>query len=165
MTEQKERMFITIDTPIKDTTAKGKIRNVFDKTYESNLYDPENINEDGIPLLYNKIYNDYKNLTDVKQLITLSFDQAITSASVCGKNEQYIQLTTEKGKGKYVSDMKILYIDSMPDLRCPDSTTILSFANGVVSNMLCIDNITYTKHKMAIDPKQIIYLKVISYQS
>lgn len=153
MTEETKPLYLNIKTNVEGTDACGKLRNKFDLTISGD----GNMLKDGIPAMYKFLYEYYKVLyTTVKNrpLITMSHDTSISMASVAGVSEKYLKLTSENDKPKYVSTMKILYIDSRPDIE--DTSEI--YANRVVSNLMCIDNVTLTKHKTVINPDQIIYL-------
>lgn len=150
--------FVSVEIPLPNTSAKGKLRNSFDITTNEKLYEGKLEN---IPIIYNYIYKLYREKTN-KINITMSFDKAISSASISGIAERYMQLgKTPDDKPNYYSNLKIIYINCVPDLKNIDSNdnfTMQNIGNTVISNLLSINNITYTKHNILISPDQIIFV-------
>lgn len=145
-----------IALPIEGTSAKGIIKNDF--TFETipSLY--ENTDESGIPIIYKLLHQYYAGIKD-KKIITLSMDSAVTGATVSGVNERYMRREADGDDIVFKSDLKILYIDSKPDLLdLPDGdVSMLDCMRSVVSNLMNLNNKTYTKHRVVVQPEQLIY--------
>jgi arginase family enzyme len=154
VTEETTPLYLNIKTDVDGTDASGKLRNKFDFT----ICVDEKMLKDEIPVMYKFLYEYYKVLcltVKNRPLVTMSYDRSISTATIAGVSEKYLKLTSEDDKPKYISTMKILYIDSRPDL---ENISLTTLSDSVVSNLMCIDNVTYTKHKTVINPDQIIYL-------
>jgi arginase family enzyme len=151
-----QNYFVNIECPIDNTSPKDKIMNKFDYTIKSELYEKLNNN---IPIVYNFIYNYYLKLEKNKRPVSLSFDSSISAATITAINEKYMYLTSENNIPVYKSNMKIIYLDSVPDLRKSklDNPNMSEFLNSIVWNLLSTDK-TFTGHKLVIDPDQIIYV-------
>jgi arginase family enzyme len=153
-TEKTAPLYLNIKTDIDGTDACGKLRNKFDLT----ICADNKMLKDGIPVMYKFLYEYYKAVcltVKNRPLITMSYDTSVSTATIAGVSEKYLKLTSENDKPKYISTMKILYIDSRPDI---ENISLSTLTDSVVSNLMCVNNVTYTKHKTVINPDQIIYL-------
>ncbi len=146
--------FINVETPIENTDGTNKIRNKYNYTISKDLYLQK---DDNIPNIYNYIYKLYSKINK-KPIITTSFDSSISASTITGLSERYMNVSSENGKPKFTSNLKIIYIDSSPDLKDIYDNTMIDYCNSIVSNVLCLNDYTYTKHNIVIDPSQIIYL-------
>ncbi len=148
--------FTTINTPHDPINNSGIIRNEFDSVIDKSVYDKPNIYED-MYTQFKKIITDKNNC-----YINISTDRAISSASLSSLNELYCY----KNGQTYDSDLKIIYIDSIPDLNInnyDDELVNKSYRQSVVSNLLTLsadDDISrsYTKHKLSLKLSQFTFI-------
>jgi arginase family enzyme len=148
--------FTTINTPHDPINNSGIIRNEFDNAIDKSVYDKPNIYED-MYTQFKKIITDKNNC-----YINISTDRAISSASLSSLNELYCY----KNGQTYDSDLKIIYIDSIPDLNInnyDDELVNKSYRQSVVSNLLTLsadDDISrsYTKHKLSLKLSQFTFI-------
>uniref|UniRef100_A0A6C0EBI6 Uncharacterized protein n=1 Tax=viral metagenome TaxID=1070528 RepID=A0A6C0EBI6_9ZZZZ len=133
-----EPYFINICLDEKQTPI-NRIRKEFDLTIKDETYE--------------KIYKRYKLLNKTK-MITVSHDSAVSSSTIAGTIERYITRTSDDDQNQlFTTDLKIIYIDSRPDLENNDDKS-----ECVVSNLVFLNKETYTKHSLLLRDDNIIYL-------
>ena len=152
-------LFCSIDTDFDPVNNEGIIRNKFDKIIKSDIYTKNNC--------YELLYKEYELLfKNSQQIINISSDRTISAATISGLA---INCIKRENDGGYGSDLKIIYIDSKPDLELfnlnAEKFTNRMYRSSVVSNLLCLINnseletsTTYTKHSLALEPSQFIFL-------
>lgn len=149
-------IFTTINTPHDPINNIGIIRNEFDNIIDKSVYDTEYI--------YNDMYNKFKQIFSSKEecYVNISTDRAISSSTLSALNELY---KYKNGK-VYDSDLKIIYIDSKPDLDLNNYDEKLNNYNyrmSVVSNLLTLSTDeditrTYTKHLVPLKLEQFTFI-------
>ena len=153
--EKEPPFFVNVRTPMVDSNADGKLRNVFDFTIPESLFEEKS--PMGHPLIYENIVKFIKK-SEKKCVVTMCANPSISSATIAGFGEKNVVLTsTIDGKPKYYSNLKIIYIDSFPDLRKQIGYTVSDYSNSVVSNLMYSKK-TFTKHKIDFTPDQFIFL-------
>lgn len=147
--------YVNIQVPIEGTSAKNNIKNVFDFETLPDMY--EKTNDENIPIIYNLLYKYYKGMN--RTMVTVSMDPSISSSTVAGVNERYSFPVENNGTIQYKSSLKILYINSSPDLKQIDfdNPSMASFQNAIMANLMCLHNKTITKHNVVIRPEQVSY--------
>ena len=154
--------FLNIKTKFDPISSTGIIKAVFDNEIEFESYSD----------LYTKVKSILKENPD-KKLISFSVDTAISSATIAAVNEQFLSIepnpNTMNNSAAYKSSMKIIYIDSRPDIKSlvmndEGKFKQKEFRDSVVSNLLGLnkteydDSFTYTRHQASITPSQFIML-------
>ena len=152
-------IFCSIDTNFDPISNEGNIRNKFDKIIKNDIYTKQDC--------YEILYKEYEKLfKQTKHIISISGDRTISSSTIAGLSTNCIN---RNGDGTFTSDLKIIYIDSKPDLELFDiyaeKFTNKMYRTSVVSNLLCLINDsetdtskTYTKHPLQLEPSQFIFL-------
>ncbi len=154
--------FLNIKTKFDPISSTGIIKASFDNEIEFESYSD----------LYTKVKSILKQNPD-KQLISFSVDTAVSSATIAAVNEQFLSIepnpNTMNNSAAYKSSMKIIYIDSRPDIKSlvmndEGKFKQKEFRDSVVSNLLGLnkteydDSFTYTHHQASINPSQFIML-------
>lgn len=153
---------VNVDVPLKDTSSVAKILDKYNYQVNKELY--EKLDSDGIPIVYNFLYKYAREIKD-KRVVTVSLDPAISASTISASCEKsmIIEPDTKSGKPRYISNTKILYFDSSPDLDDNTETNMMSLSKKIVTNLMCLSSIgdsedaTFTKHNLVVDPNQIIY--------
>ena len=152
-------LFCSVNTNFDPIPNEENIKNKFDKIIKSDIYEKENC--------YELLYKEYEKLfKENNKIITISGDRTMSASTISGLSTNCI---TRNGDGTFTSDLKIIYIDSKPDLELfdiySDKFTNKMYRTSVVSNLLCLINDsetetskTYTKHPLPIEPSQFIFL-------
>jgi arginase family enzyme len=151
--------FCSINTDFDPNPNEGLIKNKFDVNIPSMIYK----NPQCYELLYKQYDDFFKNN---KCIVNISSDRTISASTISGLATNIIKRNND---GNYSSDLKIIYIDSTPDLNLFDpyekNPTNKMHRTSVVSNLLCLINdsetetsITYTKHPLQLEPSQFIFL-------
>lgn len=159
MTMNKNIIFCSVNTDFDPINNEGIIRNKFDKIIKSDIYTKNNC--------YELLYKEYELLFKNSQhIINISSDRTISAATISGLATNCIK---RENNGGYGSNLKIIYIDSKPDLELfntnAEKFTNRMYRSSVVSNLLCLVNdseletsTTYTKHSLPLQPSQFVFL-------
>jgi arginase family enzyme len=155
----KNIIFCSVDTDFDPINNEGIIRNKFDQIIKSDIYTKNNC--------YELLYKEYELLFKNSQhIINISSDRTISAATISGLATNCIK---RENDGGYGSNLKIIYIDSKPDLELfnanAEKFTNRMYRSSVVSNLLCLVNdaeletsTTYTKHSLPLEPSQFVFL-------
>lgn len=153
-TDIKKPYYINVNVP-NDKNAGLMVKCEYDYSFDSKLF--TNLDSKGRPLIYNMIYQYFLKTAKNKKIITLSTDSTISIATIAGINENYIK----KEDNAYMSDLRVLYIDSDPDISVnnnnEDSYKVVSTLMGLFDNTTTMPIID---HKLILRPNQIIYLGI-----
>jgi Arginase family len=139
----------------------------FDYVVKTDLY-----NHDGKCLTYDlmrEISQDKKNQVQ-RPLIVMSPDIAVSSATVSGTAERHMTRTgvRHKIRGERVegidfnSDIKVLYISSKLGLCTDPYDGVVSYQRSVMSNAMGLTAQSFTKHRINVNPSNVIYLGIRS---
>lgn len=128
----------------------------FDYTVKSNLYTPQESTY-AVYSIYKQFILDKSNKM-ITPIITLSPDPAISGATISGVCEKYMYTETKYDSVRYHTDVKIIYIDSLPDLSKKTYTHYSDFNDSVISDCLSINNSSFTNNRVFIDPSNICYI-------
>lgn len=142
-------------------TAINHIYNKYDYEINDDLY--KNTNDECIPIVYNFMYKYCKQLPQEKIIVTLSPDQAISGSTISALSEKYMYTISnydEKNIIKYMSNLKIIYMTSRAGISkfTEDDVSIKSCTNSIISNLLRLNDITYTKHELTLSSSQFIMI-------
>lgn len=145
-----------INVLFAEITAKSHIYTSFDYECVNDLYQ-KMIDGTDIPIIYHFLYKYISQITHTKPIVTYSPDQAISAATIAALSEKYMFTTSETDRLIYKSKLKVIYLTSKPHL-CTDITpsNVETYANCVLSNLMCMTDHTFTKHKLIFDPEQCI---------
>ena len=146
---------IDVHMPKNECNIGIRIKSRYNKVYEKNLY--EEGDEHGNPIVYNTIYSDLlspqlKN----KQIVVTSMDSGVTSAVITALTQRYMYSVQEHGNTVFKSPLKIIYIDSCPDINLCKTRDFDGFNSSVVSNTMSHTTPTFTNHAMNIRTDQIV---------
>jgi arginase family enzyme len=148
-------IFTTINTPYDPINNVGVIKNDFDNIIDKEIYNSDNI--------YEQLYNNFLKIFNKEKIfINISTDRAISACTLSALNEKYMY----QCGNKFNSDLKILYIDSIMDMELNNYEDKLSnnnYRNSIITNLLTLSTDeditrTYTKHKLALNINQFIFL-------
>src|SRR3989339_2167701 len=146
-----EHFIININFP--SITAKGHILNKFDYETSNDLYNYHD--EYGYPIIYNFLYKYVLQFHENKKLITFSPDPAISSATISGFSERQNFMFFDSDNGEtlnYHSKLKIIYLTSTPHLNTEKGEiTIKNITNSILSNLLCLNDVSFTGHKLKLE--------------
>ena len=140
-------------------TAKGNICNKFDYDVIESMY--ETYDEDNNPIVYNFLYKYLLQLSKDKISVVFSPDPAISASSIAANAEKYMYIQPNGNNAKYLSNLKIIYLTSTPHLLTDyDDVNVENFSHSIISNLVCSDDITFTKHKLALESSQFILIGI-----
>lgn len=128
----------------------------FNYTIKSNLYTPQESTM--------AIYDIYKNFIIDKSnklqkpIITVSHDPAISGATIAGVCEKYMFSEPTQSGVSYNTDVKIIYIDSLPNISKKTYTHYSDFNDAVISDCLALTDISYTMSRVSINPSNICFI-------
>lgn len=147
--------FISIPT-ISNINSPKLIKKEFDHQFDPEMFN--NLDDKQIPLIYQQIYDYFKNENKDNKLITISEDSSVSASTISAINEKYII----RNGDKFSSNLRILYIDACPDIDTENSPSNSpnNFQNKIVSSLTGLLNNTYTNHKLLLKPEQIIYFGI-----
>ena len=147
---------INVELPKEGCNIGNKIRSIFDKVYDKDLY--EKGDDHGNPVIYKRIYDDISNgiIPKNKQLVVLSMDSAVSSSIMTALSKRYMYSENVKGKTQFRSNLKIIYIDSHPDNELYTKREFEGFNSSVMSNSMSQIMPTYTNHDLNIYPEQVV---------
>jgi len=105
---------------------------------------------------YNELYkyvNQYLKHNPEKTIVTIGGDGSVSAGTVPGVNERFVK----KVNNKYVSDLKILYIDAYPDIFNFKSSKNKDLHELTVSSLMGHCKPKFTQHKLLLKPNQFIF--------
>lgn len=140
------------------TSPCGAILNKPDYVFNEDLYTVAN--ENGYPIVYRLIYEYYKNMKDDRKPILFSMDGSVSSATIAGLNEKNMYIVDHEGRPNYKSKLKVLYLDSRPDITLHEPKkehSISDTMSSVISNLISVDK-SYTQHKLNLSSDQLLYI-------
>lgn len=132
------------------------IKTKFNFTVKSNLYIPNDISL--------VVYDTYKKFimdkTDKlqKPIITLSPDPAISGATISGVSEKYMFSETKDTNVTFNTDVKIIYIDQLPNLTKKEYKYYSDFNDAIISDCLSLNQTSYTQSRVSINPANICFI-------
>lgn len=147
-----------INIALADMTAKGHIYNSFDYDCVKELYD-KMIDGTDIPIIYHFLYKYINQMKQQSPIVTYSPDQSISAATIAGLSEKYMFTTSEDERIVYKSKLKVIYLTSKPHVQTNlEPLSMETCSNCILSNLMCLTDFTFTKHKMMFDPDQCILM-------
>ncbi len=101
-----------------------------------------------------------KEISVKTPIITLSPDTAISGATIAGVTEKFMYIAgNAKENGTeipiYKSHLKVIYIDSSPDLSTKTYTTYGDFVNSINSDVIGLTDTTYTLRRVQLPPENL----------
>lgn len=138
--------------------------NKFDYVVTSDMYKPHN-NTLAIYDLYRQIMID-KERRIKTPIITLSPDSAISGSTLAGAAEKfmYSHANEKTGNPAFRTNLKVIYIDSSPDLSTRKYVNYSDFMGSVLSDVMGLTENTYNMHRVDIPPEN-VYLVGIDEKS
>jgi arginase family enzyme len=147
-----------INIPFSNSNAKHTIFNNFNYEIIDSLY--TSFNNKNIPIIYNFIHRYIKSLNKECRPVIFSPDYSISSASCTAIAEKYMNKISENDIQKYVSELKILYFTSSTHLNTLENMTPQNFSESILSNILDLNEISYTEHNLILQPNNIILVGI-----
>lgn len=149
----------TVNVNFAQITAKAHIYNTFDYEICEKLY--EKNDEQNYPIVYNFLYKYLGILAKDKLPIIFSPDPAISASSIAANAEKYMSAQMEKDVVNYTSNLKIIYFTATPHLlEKYEHANVENFTNGIISNLICTEENTFTKHNLALNSNQFILIGI-----
>lgn len=103
---------------------------------------------------YQKLYEHILNYKGKSVVGTIGGDHSVSAATIAAMNEKYIKTVGNK----CYSDLRVIYIDPYPDLGTYNSSQTKNLPDMVSSSLFGLMHPTFTKHKLLLQPEQIVYL-------
>jgi hypothetical protein len=122
------------------------------------------LDDRGVPIIYNKLYKYLLNLPKDKRHVILSPNYAVSSSSIAAISEKY--MTPDEhldGNLKYTSPVQIIYITPITHLDELSELTAKDFSKSVLSNVLDENTISYTRHNFIPNPGNITLIGLNDY--
>ena len=134
--------------------------NKFDYVLKSDMYKPH---QETLAIydLYRQIMID-KSKRIKTPIITLSPDSAISGATIAGASEKFmITVGNEKSdKPSFSTSLKIIYIDSSPDLSTKSYTEYTDYVDSILADVMGLTATSYTLHRINLPPENICLLGI-----
>lgn len=145
---------VKVDLPKTECNIDNRIMSVFDNTYDKTLY--ETGDDHGNPVVYRTLCRDMMQSSDVngRTVLMLSGDSGNTSAVITGLSKRYMYTEALGDRSVFKSNLKVLYIDSYPDLDKPLNREFDAINASVLSNSMSMFAPTYTNHELNMNPDQ-----------
>lgn len=140
----------------EDLSITDFIKTKFNFTIKSNLYVPQDSTM-AIYDIYKKFIMDKSNKLQ-KPIITISHDPAISGATISGVCEKYMFTEPTQTGVNYNTDVKIIYIDSLPNISKKIYTHYSDFNDAVISDCMSLNDISYTNSRVPINPANICFI-------
>jgi arginase family enzyme len=155
--KEKKYTLVNIEpSEVKQLPITAFIKTPFNYTIQSNLYLPQ----DSTLVIYN-VYKQFI-IDKVNKLntpiITISPDPAISGATISGICEKFMFTESKQNNISFNTDVKIIYIDSLPDLSKKPYTHYNDFNNSIISDCLSLNTDSFSNCRVAIKPNNICYI-------
>lgn len=147
-----------INIPFNNSDAKNTIFNNFNYEIINSLY--TSLNDKNIPIIYKFIHKYIKSLNKEVRPVIFSPDYSISSASCSAIAEKYMEKISQNETPKYMSDLKIIYFTPTTHLNNLENISPQNFSESILSNMLDLNEISYTEHNFIIQPENIILVGI-----
>ncbi len=92
-----------------------------------------------------------KNRNIQTPIVILSSDTAISGATIAGVTEKFMYAQDNV----YKSHLKVIYIDSSPDMSTKKYTMYGDFVNSILSDTMAITDTSFTLHRVPLSPENI----------
>lgn len=147
-------------TDKEDLSVADFFTNKFDYIVKSDMYKAHN-NTLAVYDLYRKIMID-KNRQIKTPIITLSPDTAISGSSIAGAAEKFMYSETNSATSnpRYKTNLKVIYIDSSPDMAIKKYVNYFDFTNSVLSDVMGLTDSTYNMHRVDLAPENIYLIGI-----
>jgi arginase family enzyme len=132
--------------------------NKFDYVVRKNLYKPYK-NSLAIYDLLRQIMVDRQNKIRTP-IITLSCDASISGATIGGVVEKFMYTEQQGSTPVYRSDLKVIYINSCPDLAVKSYTHYQDFVNSVMADVIGITPTTFNMHRVNQSPDNVYFIGI-----
>ena len=164
----KTRSLIKVEPIVKNAIDVSEfITKKFDYVIKSDLY-----NHNGMCLMYDmmrEIALDKKNKM-IRPIIMLSPDRSIVSATISGNGERHMTRTGVKHdiRGELVegidfeSELRVLVISPYLSMLTDEFDGLESYQRSIMSNAMGLTAQSFTKHRVNINPANVIYLGIRS---
>lgn len=128
----------------------------FDYTIKNNMY-KEVDNTFEIYDYLRKIMARKKEKSKMKlPIITLSSDSSISGSTITGTCEKYMNAVPNGNNIIYKSDIKVIYIDALPDLSQKKYSHYVDFESSILSDSCGLtNNSSFSKARIFVDPKNV----------
>jgi hypothetical protein len=146
-----------INVECSNMTAKKHVYTKFDYEISEDMYDK--MTDDDYPLVYNSIYSKILEIQKDKKIITFSPDPVISCATIASMSEKYMY--GELNSSNVKSSLKIIYLTAKSHM-LPDNgeSSIENFTNTIITNLLGLNDSTYFRHKLLLQPEQFYILGI-----
>lgn len=133
--------------------------NKFDYVIKADMYKVHR-NTLAVYDLYRQIMID-KNRQIKTPIITLSPDPAISGSTIAGAAEKFMYSeTNKKGNPHFRTNLKVIYIDALPDLSTRKYADYSDFNGSVLSDVMGLTETTYNLHRVDLPPENIYLVGV-----
>ena len=132
----------------------------FDYVVKRNMYKPHKRSM-AIYDLFRQIMVD-KDRNIKTPIITLSPDPSISASTLAGSAEKFMYMETIANSQHPVckTNLKVIYIDSSPDLSTKQYMDYNDFRNAVLSDVMGINEESFSNHRIDIPPKNITLIGI-----
>lgn len=130
----------------------------FDFIVKRDMYIPYN-NTLAVYDLVRNIFCDKKKQLQTP-IITLSPDAAISGATIAGAVEKFMYNEPTNDKPNFKSDLKVIYIDSSPDMSPKKYTHYSDFVNSVLYDVLGMADSSYSTHRVNLSPENLFLIGI-----
>lgn len=95
-------------------------------------------------------------------IITLSPDPSISASTLAGAAEKFMYTETAANAKTptYKTNLKVIYIDSSPDVSIKKYVNYNDFRNSVVSDVMGINDESFSDHRVDIPPSHITFIGI-----
>lgn len=154
----KIHSLIHVETPDEEALdISDMFTTKFDYIIKKDLY----VKHENTLTIYNIVREIFADSNKIKTpIITFSSDQNISSSTISGLCEKYLYIDGDTPT--YNSNLKVIYIDSNPDISTKEFTNYVDFGDAIISNAMGLMNSSYTNHKVNIDSKNIYFIGINS---
>jgi hypothetical protein len=140
--------------------APNIIKSSYDYVVDPNMFNFSKTDDNiinippGYSLLYTYILK-YSKMNPTTKIITIGGDRSISASTISAMNEKYMVHVGDTCR----SNLKVLYIGPYSDLDIFDQFQ-KSLSEMVISTLIGMNEPTFIKNKLLIDPDQLLYLGV-----
>lgn len=132
----------------------------FDYVVKRNMYKPHKKSLAVYDLFRQIMIDTNKNIKT--PIITLSPDPSISASTLAGAAEKFMYTETTKNAKTptFKTNLKVIYIDSSPDVSIKKYDNYNDFKNAVVSDVMGINNESFSNHRVDIPPNHITFIGI-----
>lgn len=132
----------------------------FDYTFKSSMYRPHK-NTLAIYDLFRQIMgNDERNINT--PIVTLSPDSTICASTIAGGCERFMYTENDPRKNTptYRSNMKVIYINSVPALSTKTYANYQDFTDSVLADVMGLTESSFSLHRVDLEPENLFLVGI-----